>query len=622
MSITLNQTRTDGGEFTSLAEVREAILAAAREAQAADRHDTLDIAIPNGWYGITEPFVLSAKENPELNFVDITLRGEYERLAVIHSLALIPEAGFTPVKGKPYFKYQFAKDENGKYPLFHDLFVGGVRAESAVSATWRNPLHFTKEERAGEAKVKGFYAPIEIAEQLDRGTLGTTELMLYIEWEFAVLHVTGADLSDTKEVDGKTYALIKVKTDELDFLATACHPSLNVGQREAFFQNTPAFLSKPGTYAYDYKRGTLYVVPNSRDGSMKGVKVQYPRLNNLFKLEGLKNFTLRGITFTATTSTQICKSIYYSGQANTLYNAKKFDDCARGRLQHAAVVTASMRNFTVENCSFRDLGGNGVLITNDTTLLNVRGNVFKNIAMSALSVGNPTTAWEDPINRNIAITIENNYFNHIAYDYPSALCMYVGMADGLTIHRNTVDGCGYSAISCGWGWSYVKYELGEKVNVRDADIAYNYFKNFMDVLRDGAAIYVVGSNSVRTNSRRFNVMHDNYATLDERRDGSKRGYYCDGSTTNWEVKHSVIINCALPLFSQFHWPPAGTYHNTLHDVYSTTAIDPGNHAPYRDTILGENYVVTEGEEALYEKYPVAREIRDAAGCDPDLIKLK
>ena len=170
MSITLNQTRTDGGEFTSLAEVREAILAAAREAQAADRHDTLDIAIPNGWYGITEPFVLSAKENPELNFVDITLRGEYERLAVIHSLALIPEAGFTPVKGKPYFKYQFAKDENGKYPLFHDLFVGGVRAESAVSATWRNPFHFTKEERAGEAKVKGFYAPIEIAEQLDRGT--------------------------------------------------------------------------------------------------------------------------------------------------------------------------------------------------------------------------------------------------------------------------------------------------------------------------------------------------------------------------------------------------------------------------------------------------------------------
>jgi hypothetical protein len=243
MSITLNQTRTDGGDFNSLAEVREAILAAAREAQAADRHDTLDIAIPNGWYRLSEPFVLSAKVNPELDHVDITLRGEYERLAVIHSLTLLPEEGFTPVKGKPYFKYQFEKDENGKYPLFHDLFVGGVRAESAVSATWRNPFPFTKEERAGEAKVKGFYAPIEIAEQLDRGTLGTTELMLYIEWEFAVLHVTGADLSDTKEVDGKTYHHIldtktgwPVKTDldavtliapegmscDIDALSTTC----------------------------------------------------------------------------------------------------------------------------------------------------------------------------------------------------------------------------------------------------------------------------------------------------------------------------------------------------------------------------------------------------------------
>ena len=58
------------------------------------------------------------------------------------------------------------------------------------------------------------------------------------------------------------------------------------------------------------------------------------------------------------------------------------------------------------------------------------------------------------------------------------------------------------------------------------------------------------------------------------------------------------------------------------DVYSTTPIDEGNHAPYRDTILGENYVVTEGEEALYEAYPVAREIRDASGCDANLLRIK
>ena len=621
MSIAFDKIQTNTTTLSSIAEVKDAILAAAREAAAADRHDSIDVAIPNGWFGITEPFVLSAKENPELSHLDITLRAAYERVSVIHSLMTLPEDGFAPVAGKPYFKYQFEKDAEGKYPLFHDLFVGGVHVPPAKSPVWRNKLAFTPDERAGKEKVKGFYAPLAIVEQLAKGTVASTELMLYIEWEFAVLHVTGTDLSDTREFDGETYALIKVKQGELDFLATACHRSLNVGNREAYLMNAPAFLSEPGTYAYDYKRGTLYVVPNSRDGSMRGVKVQYPALENLMKFEGLENLTLSGFTFTATTSTQICRDIYYSGQANTLYGSVKFDDCARGRLRHAAVVTAGMRNFKLENCVFRDLGGNGILMTDNTTVASITGNVFKNIAMSALSIGNPTTAWEDPINRNIALRIENNYFNHIAYDYPSALCIYIGMADGLKIHRNTIDGCGYSAISCGWGWSYVNYELGEKVNIRDADIAYNKFHNFMDVLRDGAAIYVVGSNSVRTNARRFNVMHDNYADLDERRDGSKRGYYCDGSTTNWEVRDSVIINCALPVFSQFHWPPAGTYHNTLHRVYSTTAIDRGNHAPYRDTILGENFVELDGPEALYAKYPEALKIRDAAGCDADLLKF-
>ena len=622
MAITLKQVKTASAEITSLAEVKDAILAAAKAAEAADRHDKIDVAIPNGWYGITEPFVLSAKENPELSHLDITIRGAYERLSVIHSMITLPAEGFTPVKGKPYYKYQFEKDADGKYPLFHDLFIGGAHALPSKSAVWRNKLPFTPAERAGEEKVKGFYAPLPIVEQLEKGTLGASELMIYIEWEFAILHVTGCDLSDTREFDGETYALIKVKQDELDFLAEACHRSLNVGNRETFLQNAPAFLSKPGSYAYDYKRGTLYVVPNSKDGSMNGVKVQYPALECLMKFEGLENLKISGITFTATTSAHVCRNIYYSGQANTLYGSTKFDDCARGRLRHAAIVTSGMRNFTLENCSFRDLGGNGLLMTDSSTVVNIRSNVFKNIAMSAVSIGNPTTAWEDPINRNYALKIENNYFNHIAYEYPTALCIYIGMADGLKIRKNTVEGCGYSAISCGWGWSYVDYELGEKVNVRDADIAFNRFHNFMDVLRDGAAIYVVGSNSVRTNARRFNVMHDNFADLDERRDGSKRGYYCDGSTTNWEVRHSVIINCALPVFSQFHWPPAGTYHNTLHDVYSTTPIDEGNHAPYRDTILGENYVVTEGEDALYEAYPVAREIRDASGCDANLLRIK
>ena len=473
----------------------------------------------------------------------------------------------------------------------------------SASPVWRNPILLSPEEKRGEAELYGLYAPISVARTLAEASTGTGEYMIYIEWQFCVLHVEGADLSDVKDFDGEPYARLLISREELNYISRQCHSGLNIRNRETFLRNAPAFLT-PDTYAYDAKTGVLTVYP--ADGRMAGHSVAYPTLENLFVLDGLTNTTVEGIDFTGTTSGYICLHPYYSGQANCESTVR--------RLRHAALVTANMQNLTLSGCAFRDLGGNGVLIADRTVRLTVEGCRFERIAMCALSVGNPTTAWEDPKNRSYALRIENNLFRHIAYDYPSALCIYIGGVDVLRILHNTVDGCGYSGISIGWGWAAVPYELGEKVNVRDAEVAYNRFHNFMDVLRDGAAIYTVGANCHHDNARRFNRMHDNFADLDEKRDTSKRGYYCDGSSTNWEVSDSVIVNCALPLFSQFHVPSAGTYHNTLHRVYSTTPIDQGNHAPDRDTLLGENFVVTEGEEALYEKYPEARAIRDAAGC--------
>ncbi|MCQ2385347.1 MAG: hypothetical protein MJ078_01535, partial [Clostridia bacterium] len=240
---------------------------------------------------------------------------------------------------------------------------------------------------------------------------------------------------------------------------------------------------------------------------------------------------------------------------------------------------------------------------------------FENIAMSALSIGNPSTAWEDPKNRNVSIHVFNNRFYRIGYDYPTSVAFYVGMVDGLEFTHNTMDRTAYSAVSIGWGWALVGYELGEKVNIRDAEIAYNKITNYMDLLRDGAAIYVLGANCTERHGGQFNFMHDNYAERDLFCDTSKRGYYMDGSSSNWEVYDNVTSGTHLPIFSQFHCKDQFTHHNYIHDIYTTDPVDPGNHAPWRDTVLGECYYVPEGLEALFEKYPKAREIMENAGCD-------
>ena len=607
MSITLNKivnTPTDLGDLSS---VREQILAAARTAQAANRHDDIVIELDPGAYNLTEPFVLSAEENPELTSLNITLRGKYAQTAKIQSLVRLDGKRFVRAEDKPYFTYQMEKDSEGKYPRFHDLHLNFREIEMTKSPVWRNPDTLSPEERRGEKKKPGFYAPLSIAEPLAAFDIHGSEVMIHIEWQFCVVHAERVDLSDIKEFNGEKYALIRCKEDEMALFCHDCHPELNIGNREVYLRNCPAYIeAKEDTYAYDFENGVLYINPHDKV-YMAYHAVEYPLLENLFLISGLENFTLEGITFTGTTSKYICDNIYYSGQANCETRAR--------RLRHAAIVTASMRNLTVKNCAFRDLGGNGVLLTDDTNVAHLADNVFDNIAMCALSVGNPTTDYDDPKNRNYSIRVENNYFHNIAYEYPSALCVYVGMVDTLKILHNTIEGCGYSAFSVGWGWNSVPYSLGEKFNVRNAEIAYNYIHNFMDVLRDGGAIYVLGGNAnPRYTPERFNRMHDNYAELDVMRDHSKYGYYCDGSSSNWDVSHSVIVNCARPLFSQWTVASAYTYHNHLHDVYSTTPVEMRSHAPERDSVIYDYHMVKEGREALFEKYPVAKEIMENAGC--------
>ena len=287
-----------------------------------------------------------------------------------------------------------------------------------------------------------------------------------------------------------------------------------------------------------------------------------------------------------------------------------------GRLRCAAILARNVRNLTVEGCHFEHLGVNGVQVVDHSVGVTVKNCVFRDVGMCGVSIGNPTWNWHEEKNRTFCARVENNYFSHIAYDAPAAPCIYVAQVDGLKLLHNTVEDCAYSAVSVGWNWTPQTWELGEKVNIRNAELAYNYFHNYMQLLKDGGAIYVLGSNcNHNTTSDRFNRMHDNFALLDERKNVyGKYGYYCDGSASNWDVYHSVVLNNErMPIFSQ-PYPGALSYHNHFTDIYSNTTPHVSTHVPPRD-VVRENYVYDDitAEEYL-AKYPEAEAIRNAAGC--------
>ncbi len=608
MPITLTKKTTAAQKLDTLEAIEEAIIAASEEASAEHRLE-MDIALYQGVYTLSRPFTLDAEAHPGLAHMRITIRPSEGMRPVITSLKGIDARAFTPVSGNIY-KYQFEKDENGKYPVFREFYSNGKQLPLAKSNVFIHPFGLpNRKDYSDPANERCLFVPVDEAEKLlSYGEVSLAELTMFLEWEWCSAHVGSIDLDDTREHGGKKYARLTLAGEEHATFIKHQHSCIDIGNREFFFVNHPAHLTED-TFSYNCKTGELYYCLPEGD-KIEWKKFSYPTLEQLFILKGLNNVKLEGLTFTGITSKFICENMYYARQSN---KEKRF-----GLFPHAAVLTKNMRDFTVCDCTFRDIDGNGIMMTDSSNKVRIHSSRFYRLSMAGIIVGNHTTAWEDPQNRNYDIEIVNNHLHTIGYEYPAAGAIYVSIVDGLRIMHNTIEKTAYSGITVGWGWSPVSYSLGEKVNIRDAEIAFNRIIDFMQLMRDGAAIYVLGANCTWDHEGQFNFMHDNYAERELYKDASKRGYYMDGSSTNWEVYNNVILGVRLPIFSQFHVANQYTHHNYIHDIYTDYPIDPGNHAPWRDTIVEDCYYVAEGKDAMLEKYPAARSIRDLSGCNLDI----
>ncbi|MBO5754956.1 MAG: right-handed parallel beta-helix repeat-containing protein [Clostridia bacterium] len=608
MAYYVTKKTTEQTTLPSLAEVKESILSAAAGATPQNKVDVV-VELGHGRYFAEEPLVLDTAVSPELANVSLTIKAAPSMRPTVTGLRNIRGAEFVPVAGKPYYKYRFEKDEKGEYPKFRDFFVGDARMSHASSPIWANPFSFLPEERRGEKKLEGLYVPYGIAEAAKKAGVGKMQVRMSVQWEHAIMNVKDIDLSVTKDVDGKPYALVTFFEEFDSQFVCGIHRANNIGGRPTYFINNTAFLTEPGSFVYDHSAGTVYVVP-PKGCVMEKAVFRYTTLSTYIELRGMKDVTVDGIDFVGLTSPFASLNGYFGMLSNAEFRV--------GKLRHAAITTSMVRNVTIKNCTFRSMGTNGVQLCDRAVKVTVEGCVFKDVGMSGVDMGNYRVGkgWADESNRLYRIKVTNNYFTHVAYDYPSTSCIWLGYCDTAEISHNTIDGCAYSGISAGDGYSKVGFEVGESVNLRNVEICYNRIRNFMDICRDGAAIYVTGANCSVSCEERFNSIHHNYALLEAEtaKDYNCRGYYLDGAASNWDVYDNVIDNCILPLFTQYHVPGQYTHHNLVKNFYSTTWVDEvGNNRPFHDTRL-ENCVVIYDLNELFEKHPEAKAIADGAGC--------
>lgn len=594
-----------GEAFSDIYEAREAVLRLARGGEEKKRLKA-ELVLDSGQYVLSRPLVFSENECAGMWRTAVSLSCENGR-AVFTSEKLLKKEDFE--KTGEYYTYRFPRDEKGEYPRLRDLWECGKRVPMCKSGTFTHAFTFAEEcGRDNRENLEGVFVPEEAGELIASCEPCGAEITLHVEWEFFILHVIGVDTARVKyDEEGKKHVLLRIKPDELYAYVTRMNTYLNPKNREFFLGNCPALLSE-GSFCYDAETGVLCYRPCG----------EFPReltvamLEKLFVFEGMDGIFLKNIDFTGVTDKYTCKKGFLSHQA-----------CVEKRLENkveeAAVFARDVRRVSIDSCRFYELGAGGVLMLGELAMIYVRNSRFENIAMSAISLGNPTRASREKRNCSFDVRVENNYLCDIGFGFPSAPAIDVFRVDGVSICRNTIERCAYSGVSLGWEWGMLRYALGEMVNIRDAEIAHNRILHHMQVLRDGGAIYAVGSNCTVENTRFFNFMHDNFAYRDSVK-RTVRGYYLDGSSSNWHVYDNVVSGAQRPAFAQFIVEAQYAHNDLVENTYTTEPMDEENHCPERNVAF--TGTVTEPTlDALFCKYPRAREIYENSGCSDDVKNM-
>ena len=371
----------------------------------------------------------------------LTIKAAEGAHPVINGAVSVPEDSFVKVEGTDYYMAKINSDVKVR-----DIFVDGKRLPLARSESKRILVNFDNtEDKSDPANAKGLYLDAELVKSLGEVSY-PTEFVIYVEWEFHRLHVTGVDPDDTKTVDGRK--LVRVKFDEKEFAGFPSYINgvLSIMNREYYFENNVSLLT-PGTCVADYANGVLYYYPENG----KPTVVSCSTNEVLMSFKSVANLSVEGISFTGLSCNFVAEHGFKSEQANADKNA--------GVLNCAAILLTDCVNTKVTGCSFTGLGGNGVQSRRSQNGLTITDCVFDDLAMSAMALGEHTTDWS--VNTaDYNFTIDNNRITNVGYGFQTAVAIYISHVDGLKLTHNTIDNCAYSGVSLGWGWSITRMASG------------------------------------------------------------------------------------------------------------------------------------------------------------------
>lgn len=482
-----------------------------------------DLLVKPGAYSIEKALQQAREERRLNNATDICLRLQEGVYQLNQPITIRPEdngtrivadgkvtiSGGVSISGwKKEGKYYVADvpDFNGRPLEFRQLWVNGKKAVRARDVDdFEQMFRIRSVDKANET----IYVPAKAVKKIINAKY--PEMVLHEMWCIANLRIKNI------KIQGDSAAVTFHQPEShVHFMHPWPSPMVTTdGHNSAFYlTNAKELLDSEGEWYLDARASKLYYIPRKGE-DMGSAEVIAPAVETLVQVAGtpdepVKDVTFEGITFSYATWMRPSVSGHAPLQAG-MYMTEAYKlrpkmdrpngdhkldnqgwvgrpaaavslNCAENvsftkcTFEHNASTGLDyhlyIKGGTVERCTFRDIGGNGILAGG--------------FSPEGFEAHKPY----DPADRRIICTglnITNNLITDVTNEDWGCVGIGAGFVRDIRICNNEISDVSYTGISVGWGWNQQPCSMAN--NLISGNLIYNYAKHMYDT----AGIYTLGA---------------------------------------------------------------------------------------------------------------------------------
>jgi hypothetical protein len=325
-----------------------------------------------------------------------------------------------------------------------------------------------------------------------------------------------------------------------------------INPTETMVENIFEELDAPGEWFYDQTAGNLYLYPPA-GAALSSSYVVGASLEELVKVVGTASQKVMYLTFSGFTFTHTHRTLF-----TRTYEPLLKSDWTIARA--GTVYMQDAENITVRNCTFSNIGGNGVFMSGHNRNNSVQNSDFTNMGATAIAICGDSTAARklpdytpgpanDNYPKNINVTYCYMYDNGMFEKQTSAVC--ISVAESVTVSHCTAHHgprAGFCVCDGNFGGHVFEYnDLFDQVR---ETLDHGPFNSWMrdrwngisnvDSARKYALLDVTYPVVVR-NNRISNLAGVNNLGVD-----------WDDASSNFQVYENLLINCGCKLQHGFN----------------------------------------------------------------------